>query len=80
MHVEVGPLCGVQTRLTGEYNMNRRGSLNRIYCLIWSQVTNTWVTVAESVKGRGKGKNAARKLAAAAMSAVTWLIPEAVAG
>jgi len=62
--------------------MNRHGSLNRIYRLVWSQVINSWVAVAENVKGRGKGKNTARKLVASALalSAVTWLMPEAIAG
>jgi trimeric autotransporter adhesin len=34
--------------------MNRHGSMNRIYRLVWSQVCNAWVPVAETAKGRGK--------------------------
>lgn len=82
MHVEVCPPCSAPVLRSGEIHMNRHGSLNRIYGLIWSQVTNNWVAVAENVKSRGKGKSTARKLVAAALalSAVTWLLPEAVAG
>ena len=81
MHVGICPICGAQVPLRMT-NMNRHGSLNRIYRLVWSQVTNSWVAVAENVKGRGKGKNTARKLVATALAlwAVTWLLPEAIAG
>src|SRR5882757_5470221 len=34
--------------------MNRHGSMNRIYRLVWSQVRTAWVPVAENAKGRGK--------------------------
>ncbi|MDP1996286.1 MAG: filamentous hemagglutinin N-terminal domain-containing protein, partial [Gallionella sp.] len=34
--------------------MKRHASMNRIYRLVWSQVFNTWVAVAENAKGRGK--------------------------
>ena len=62
--------------------MNRHGALNRIYRLVWSQVTNSFVAVAENAKSRGKGKNYTRKLFAAALSlsAVTWLMQDALAG
>ncbi|MED5597939.1 YDG domain-containing protein [Janthinobacterium sp. P210006] len=43
--------------------MHRHGSLNHIYRLVWSQVLNAWVAVAETSRGRGKGSR--RKLAAA---------------
>ena len=46
--------------------MKSHGSMNRVYRLIWSQVLNGWVAVAES--GRGRGKGASRKLIAAALS------------
>jgi filamentous hemagglutinin family protein len=40
--------------------------MNHIYRLIWSELLNAWVAVAESASGRGKG--ASRKLVAAALS------------
>jgi filamentous hemagglutinin family protein len=43
-----------------------RNSMNHIYRLIWSEVLNGWVAVAESSRGRGKGSS--RKLVAAALS------------
>ena len=46
--------------------MKSHGSMNRVYRLIWSEVLNGWVAVAES--GRGRGKGSSRKLIAAALS------------
>ena len=46
--------------------MKSNGSLNQIYRLIWSEVVNGWVAVAETSRGRGKGSS--RKLIAAALS------------
>ena len=46
--------------------MKRHGSMNHIFRLVWSQVTNTWVAVAETTRGRGKGSK--RKLVAAALA------------
>ena len=46
--------------------MKSHGSVNRVYRLIWSEVLNGWVPVAES--GRGRGKGSSRKLIAAALS------------
>ena len=46
--------------------MKSHASMNRIYRLVWNQLTNAWVAVAETAKGRGKGS--ARKLIAAALS------------
>jgi filamentous hemagglutinin family protein len=46
--------------------MKRHGSMNHIFRLVWSQVLNGWVAVAEGTRGRGKGSR--RKLAAAALS------------
>ena len=43
--------------------MKRHGSMNHIFRLVWSQVLNGWVAVAE--KTRGRGKSASRKFAAA---------------
>jgi hypothetical protein len=34
--------------------MNRHGSLNRIYRLIYSRVLKAWVAVSEITKGQGK--------------------------
>ena len=62
--------------------MKRHGSMNHIYRLVWSQVTKAWVAVAETARGRGKGGGTRRKLVAAALAltAVTFTIPEALAG
>ena len=46
--------------------MKNNGSLNRIYRLVWSHVLNSWVAVAESARGTGKGSS--NKLIAAALS------------
>ena len=40
--------------------------MNHIYRLIWSELLNAWVAVAESASGRGKGSS--RRLVAAALS------------
>ncbi|WP_217645999.1 YDG domain-containing protein [Collimonas sp. OK307] len=40
--------------------------MNHIYRLVWSTVTNGWIAVAETTRGRGKGGR--RKLVAAALS------------
>jgi len=40
--------------------------MNHIYRLVWSTVTNDWIAVAETARGRGKG--ARRRLVAAALS------------
>ena len=50
--------------------MKRHGSMNRIFRLVWSHVVNGWVAVAETACGRGKGRgrSARRKLAAAVLS------------
>jgi autotransporter-associated beta strand protein len=40
-----------------EIFMKRHASLNRIYRVIWSQVLNAWVAVAETAKGRSKSAN-----------------------
>jgi filamentous hemagglutinin family protein len=46
--------------------MNRHGSMNHIYRLAWSHASNTWVPVAETTRGLGKGSR--RTLVAAALS------------
>ena len=46
--------------------MNRHGSMNRIYRLVWSAVRNVWIPVAETARGRGKRSSPA--LVAAALS------------
>jgi filamentous hemagglutinin family protein len=46
--------------------MNRHGSMNRIYRLVWSAVRNVWIPVAETARGRGK--RSTPKLVAAALS------------
>ncbi|MGS0758740.1 ESPR domain-containing protein, partial [Roseateles sp. GG27B] len=40
--------------------------MNRVFRLVWNQATATWVAVAETTRGPGKGSN--RKLVAAALS------------
>ncbi|MBV5322365.1 MAG: filamentous hemagglutinin N-terminal domain-containing protein, partial [Ilumatobacteraceae bacterium] len=44
--------------------------MNKIHRLIWNQVTQSWVAVAECARGRGKGSS--RKLVAAALSLSTF--------
>ncbi len=46
--------------------MKRHASMNRVYRLVWSQVQNAWVAVAETARGRGM--NSSRKLIAATLS------------
>ncbi len=56
-------------------------SMNHIYRLVWSQVSNAWVAVAETTRGRGKGASRKLKLmAAAALSLSTAFSPLAQAG
>ena len=43
--------------------------MNHIYRIVWNQVSNAWVAVAESARGRSKGTS--RKLVAAALSLTT---------
>lgn len=59
--------------------MKSNGSLNHIFRLVWSQVTNAWVAVAENTKGKSKGS---RKLVAAALSLsiIALTLPDALAG
>lgn len=60
--------------------MQKHGSLNHIYRLVWSQAAGSWVAVAETAKG--KGKRHRRKLTAAvlALSCMTSLLGPALAG
>jgi len=46
--------------------MKRHASMNRIYRLVWNQVLNAWVAVAET--SRGRGKSSSRNLIAAVLS------------
>jgi hypothetical protein len=34
--------------------MNRHGSMNRVYRLVWNLARSAWVPVAETARGRGK--------------------------
>ncbi len=44
--------------------------MNKIYRLIWSRVSNTWVAVSENSKGRGKSGSAKKCVVGAASSSV----------
>ena len=46
--------------------MKRHASLNRIYRLVWNEVLQAWVAVAEIARGRGK--SSAKKLVAAMLA------------
>ena len=52
--------------------------MNHIYRIVWNQVLNAWVAVAESARGRGKGSS--RKLVAAALSLTASFAQAAPAG
>ena len=57
--------------------MKANRSLNHIYRLVWSQLTGSWVAVAENRRGRGKGRTS-RKLAllAAAFASAAGAAPQ----
>ncbi len=46
--------------------MKRHASLNRVYRLVWNEVLQAWVAVAEIARGRGK--SSAKKLVAAMLA------------
>ncbi|WP_212784863.1 YDG domain-containing protein [Ferrigenium kumadai] len=52
--------------------MKRHASMNRTYRLVWSQVTHTWVAVAENARGHGKSISG-RKLMAVLMALLSPL-------
>ena len=58
--------------------MNRHGSMNHIYRLAWSRKSNSWVPVAETTRGLGKGSR--RKLLAAALSLTAVVVEAAPLG
>jgi filamentous hemagglutinin family protein len=53
--------------------MNRHGSMNRIYRLVWNQVRSAWIPVAENAKGRGKSGRTSAASAAKALAAALSL-------
>jgi filamentous hemagglutinin family protein len=54
--------------------------MNCIYRIVWSHVSNSWVAVAENVRGRGKSTNGPRLVAAAlALAGASWGMPSAYA-
>ena len=58
--------------------MKRHAALNRFYRLIWSELLNAWVAVAETARGRGKAasrKRLRRNAAVCAMTAASLLLP-----
>lgn len=60
--------------------MKRHASLNRIYRLVWSQVLNAWVAVAETTKGRGKTSTRSKLVIAATTLLGLAGLPQALAG
>lgn len=58
--------------------MKSHASMNRIYRLVWNQLLNAWVAVAETARGRGKGPG--RKLVVAALSLTAALAQAAPDG
>ena len=58
--------------------MNRHGSMNHIYRLAWSRKSNSWVPVAETTRGLGKGSR--RTLLAAALSLTAVVVEAAPLG
>ncbi|MDP2144467.1 MAG: YDG domain-containing protein, partial [Gallionella sp.] len=59
--------------------MKRHASMNRIYRLVWSEVTHTWIAVAENAKGHGKSISG-RKLIAAALALLSPIALSSLAG
>jgi len=54
--------------------------MNCTYRIVWSQVSNTWIAVAENARGRGKSTTGPRLVAAAlALAGVSWGMPSAYA-
>jgi len=54
--------------------------MNCIYRIVWSHVSNSWVAVAENVRGRGKSTSGPRLVAAAlALVGASWSLPSAYA-
>src|SRR5512135_1229639 len=51
--------------------------MNRIYRIIWSQVLNAWIAVAENAKGRGKSGSGCKRIAGAL--ALVLIVPAALA-
>ena len=41
--------------------------MNKIHRVVWNAETGTWVAVAETARGRGKGGGRARKVALVAL-------------
>jgi filamentous hemagglutinin family protein len=46
-------------------------TLNQVYRLVWSCLSNSWVAVAETARGRGKGAGRTLAVAAVSVSAAT---------
>jgi hypothetical protein len=43
--------------------MNRHGSINRHYRLVWNSALDTWIPIAEIAPNRRRGRGAARSVA-----------------
>ena len=50
--------------------MNGHASLNRLYRLVWSQVTQSWHAVSELTKSSGKGGSRSRQLVLSTLASV----------
>ena len=60
--------------------MKERGSLNRVYRVIWSHVLNAWVAVSEITKGKGKVSRTVALLALPAIAQASPIGGQVVSG
>jgi len=60
--------------------MNKHGSINRIFRLIFNEALGAWIPVAETARGRGKRSRRAAALLAPLIAALSPSIPAVAAG
>jgi filamentous hemagglutinin family protein len=60
--------------------MNKHGSINRIFRLIFNEALGAWIPVAETARGRGKRSRRAATLLAPLIAALSPSIPAVAAG
>ena len=60
--------------------MNKHGSINRIFRLIFNEALGAWIPVAETARGRGKRSRRAATLLAPLIAALSPSIPAIAAG